>query len=209
MDMIQQLEWRYATKRMTGDKIPEDKLDRILRAIQLSPSSLGLQPYTIYIVESDEMKKKIHESGACTQPQILGCSQLIIFAVWMEYASEDINDYMNQIMTERGASKDSLEIFRSRIESAVSRNPEDLFTWNARQAYIALGFGLVAAASEGIDSTPMEGFDSRRMDTLLGLTEKKQRSVALLALGYRDAPNDYMVNEKKVRREKEHLFVTI
>lgn len=203
------MNWRYAAKRMNGTKVPQEKLDRILEATRLSPSSFGLQPYTILVIEDQGLRKRI-QPVAHNQPQIVEASHLLVFAVWENITSEKVSEFINHIAELRDIPADSLKGYQTAIESRVNGNPpEVIFNWAARQAYIALGTALVAAAIEEIDATPMEGFDTQAVDTVLQLNEKGLRSVALLALGYRDLENDYLVRAKKVRREKEKLFVTL
>jgi nitroreductase len=84
---------------------------------------------------------------------------------------------------------------------------EQKVTWAQRQAYIGLGFALVAAATEEVDSTPMEGFNPAAVDRILGLQELGLMSVALLPLGYRDGENDYLASLKKVRWDNEKFFI--
>ncbi len=79
--------------------------------------------------------------------------------------------------------------------------------WSSNQAYIALGDGLIAGIEEEIDSTPMEGFDKKQLDNFLNLEERGLRSKVLPALRYRDVKNDYLANLKKIRRDKEKLFI--
>lgn len=209
MDLIKAMNWRYAAKRMNGTKVPQEKLDRILEATRLSPSSFGLQPYTILVIEDQGLRKRI-QPVAHNQPQIVEASHLLVFAVWENITSEKVSEFINHIAELRDIPADSLKGYQTAIESRVNGNPpEVIFNWAARQAYIALGTALVAAAIEEIDATPMEGFDTQAVDTVLQLNEKGLRSVALLALGYRDLENDYLVRAKKVRREKEKLFVTL
>ena len=93
--------------------------------------------------------------------------------------------------------------------SQLKNSYSDNFIWNSKQAYIALGFALVAAAVEEIDCTPIEGFDKNLLDNLLQLKEKGLRSSVLMTLGYRDTKNDYLANLKKVRLEKDKLFIKI
>lgn len=203
------MNWRYAAKRMNGTKVPQEKLDRILEATRLSPSSFGLQPYTILVIEDQGLRKRI-QPVAHNQPQIVEASHLLVFAVWENITSEKVSEFINHIAELRDIPADSLKGYQTAIENRVNGNPpEVIFNWAARQAYIALGTALVAAAIEEIDATPMEGFDTQAVDTVLQLNEKGLRSVALLALGYRDLENDYLVRAKKVRREKEKLFVTL
>ncbi len=209
MKLIDALHWRYAVKRMNGQKLPETKLNAILDATRLSASSMGLQPYTILVVESDELKKRIHPV-AYNQPQILESSHLLIFTAWENVSEKDVQDYLDNIVQTRGVTHESLEQFKGAMLNFINgRNQEEKYQWSARQAYIALGTALTAAAVEEVDATPMEGFDATAVDEILGLKEKGLRSVSILALGYRDAENDYLINAPKVRRNKEELFLEV
>jgi nitroreductase/dihydropteridine reductase len=206
MSITVALHLRYATKRMTGAKIPKTKMDIILDAISLAPSSLGLQPYSILIIENKEMLEKI-KPIAMMQPQITEASALLVFAPWDKITPEKINCYIDQIAKERNVSFDSLKEIKELLETQLKNSDSDNFVWNSKQAYIALGVGLVAAAEEEIDSTPMEAFDKDLLDDLLKLKEKGLRSAVLMTLGCRDSKNDYLVHLKKIRREKEKLFI--
>ena len=206
MSITTALHWRYATKRMNGIKIPKAKMDIILDAISLAPSSFGLQPYSVLVIENKAMLEKI-KPIAMMQPQITEASALLVFAVWDKLTSEKINVYIAQIAQERNVTIDSLKQVKEQIEAQLKNSDSDNFIWNSKQAYIALGVGLVAAAEEEIDSTPMEGFDKTLLDDLLKLKEKGLSSSVLMTLGYRDTENDYLVHLKKIRRKKEHLFI--
>lgn len=206
MNYLQSMNWRYATKRMNGNRIPESKFENILEAIRLAPSSLGFQPFTIHVIESDLAKKKISEK-ACTQPQVMESSHLLVFAAWTKPKLDDIDDFFELIGETRNQAQESLADFRKAVESAVlSKSPDEMIQWTSRQTYLALGFGLSAAAMEEVDATPMEGFDSKAMDEVLNLSSMDQKSTVLLALGYRNAEKDFLTGAKKVRRSKEKLF---
>jgi len=208
-NLIETLNWRYATKRMNGNKIPSEKLDVILEAIQLSPSSAGLQPYTVFVIEDQEVKEKIHKISY-HQPQIIESSHLLVFAVYNTITAEIISDYMTLIAETRGIPVESLDGFKTSITAGILTRTEEVNAhWADRQAYIALGHALVAAASEKIDATPMEGFDAKALDEILGLNEKGLHSVVIMTLGYRDDENDVLAKAKKVRRPHEELFVTV
>lgn len=209
MSALNNLEWRYAAKRMNGQKIPAEKLEKILKAIQLAPTSIGLQPFTVLVVENEELKAKM-APAIYNQPQITEGSHVLVFAAWKEYSDENVEKYLNNIASVRGIPVDSLDGLRNMINGAISgKTPEQLLNWNSRQAYIALGTGLAVAAEEHVDSTPMEGFDPDALDAVLGLQEKGLRSTVILALGYRDAEKDYLSSSAKVRRNKEELFVRL
>lgn len=207
MSVLNNLKWRYATKRMNGQKVPAEKLENILDAIQLAPTSIGMQPFTVLIIEDPELKAKI-APAIYNQPQITEGSHVLIFAAWEEYSDENVDKYINHIATLRGIPVESLDGMRNMISGSIAgKTPEQLLNWNMRQAYIALGTGLVAAAEEEVDATPMEGFDPVALDAALGLTEKGLHSTVILALGYRDAEKDYLSSAAKVRRDKEELFI--
>jgi nitroreductase len=206
MSITTALHWRYAAKRMNGMKIPKVKLDVILDAISLAPSSFGLQPYSVLVIENKEMLQKI-KPLAMNQPQITEASSLLVFATWDKLTSEKINIYIEDIAKQRNVSVDSLKEVKQIIEAQLNKNDADNFIWNSKQTYIALGIALVAAAEIEIDSTPMEGFDNKLLDELLNLKELGLRSSVLMTLGYRDIKTDYLVNLKKVRRDKEKLFI--
>lgn len=209
MSTLKNLKWRYATKRMNGQKVPAEKLENILEAIQLAPTSLGLQPFSVIVVEDPEVRAKI-ASAIYNQPQITEGSHVLVFAAWKEYCNDKVEEYLNHIASLRGMPVAALDGMKNMISGSISgKTPEQLLNWNMRQAYIALGFGLVAAAVEEVDATPMEGFDPDALDLALGLAEKGLHSTVILTLGYRDAANDYLNGAAKVRRDKEELFIRI
>jgi len=209
MSTLNNLKWRYATKRMNGQKVPAEKLENILEAIQLAPTSLGLQPFSVIVVEDPEVRAKI-APAIYNQPQITEGSHVLVFAAWKEYSNEKVEEYLNHIASLRGMPVVALDGMKNMITGSISgKTPEQLLNWNMRQAYIALGFGLVAAAVEEVDATPMEGFDPDALDLALGLAEKGLHSTVILTLGYRDAANDYLNGAAKVRRDKEELFIRI
>lgn len=209
MNFIEALQWRYATKRMTGRKIPQEKTERILEAIRLSASSMGLQPYTILCIENESVKKSLQQA-AFGQPQVVESSHLLVFTAWADVTESQIDEYIMQIASVRNVPVESLSGFKSNLLSSVqNRSPEQRYEWAARQVYIALGTALSAAAVEKVDATPMEGFKPAEVDKILGLQEKGLKSVAMMALGYRDEENDFLANAEKVRRDKDQLILEI
>ncbi len=206
MNYLEKLNWRYAAKQMDGKKIPKEKLDRILEAIQLAPTSLGLQPFEVLVLDSEEARKKLVPEGN-NQPQVLQSSCLLVFAVYRKIDETYVDSYINQIAETRGEPPESLAGFRKSILSSVQgRTLESCQEWSARQAYIAFGFGLAAAALEEVDATPMEGFKPEKVDEIFELGSKNLKSVVMLALGYRNADKDPLAKKKKVRKPKERFF---
>ena len=203
-DLINKLKLRYATKKMDASRpVPQQKIERILEAIRLTASSSGLQPYEVIVVTNPELRAQI-VPHAWNQAQITDCSHLLVFAAWDNYTAERINRMFDLVNDERGFKNEGWEAYRQKLLAAyVPRDAETNYQHAARQAYIGLGTALIAAAEEGVDSTPMEGFDPDKVDEILGLRARGLRSVILLPLGYRAEEGDWLVNLKKVRRSRE------
>lgn len=209
MSLLESLNWRYATKRMTGEKVPQEKLDAILEATRLAPTSSGIQPFTVFSIRDRALLEKI-QPIANNQPQITEASDLLVFAAWDDISAEQIEKVFSQVIRERNLPADALDNYKNFLKSLFGNmSPDQRFNWAARQTYIAFGVAIVAAATEKVDATPMEGFRNAELDQLLGLREKGLRSTSLLALGYRDTANDWLANLKKVRRSREELIVEL
>ncbi|WP_186393333.1 MULTISPECIES: NAD(P)H-dependent oxidoreductase [unclassified Pannonibacter] len=208
--LIEKLNWRYATKKMDPSKtVPEDKVERILEAARLAPTSSGLQPFEVIVVTNPEVRAKIQEI-AWNQAQVTEGSHLLVFAAWDNYTADRINMMFDLVNEERGFTSEGWENYRQMLlNTYVPRDAETNYQHAARQAYIAFGIALAAAAFEGVDSTPMEGFDADKLDEILGLRAKGLRSVTILPLGYRDEANDWLASLKKVRRPRDQFVIEV
>lgn len=208
MNLLDQLNWRYATKAMNGEKVAEDKVQRILEAARLAPTSSGLQPFEIIVIKNQDIKEKI-KPVAWNQSVITDCSHLLVFAAWDTYTADRINymfDLTNKI---RGFENEGWENYRQQLlNSYPQKDAEENFNHAAKQAYIALGTAMVAAAELKVDSTPMEGFSADAVDEILGLREKGLRSTMFLTLGYRNEDEDWLSSLVKVRKPMED-FITV
>lgn len=206
MTLINDLKWRYATKKFSSKKVSEENLNTIIEAVNLSASSIGMQTYRLFVIENPEIKKQLGEGSF--NLQITEAPHLLVFAAFDSISQETIDNYIAFVASERNLNLADLEDFKNQISShLLARTDEENFIWSAKQAYIALGTALVAAANLQIDSTPMEGFDAEKFDRILGLKEKGLKSAVILALGYRDEENDWNAKLKKVRLP-ENVFAT-
>jgi nitroreductase / dihydropteridine reductase len=208
MELLNKLQWRYATKAMDAQRaVPTDKVERIIEAARLAPTSSGLQPFEILVVTNPEIRARI-KPVSWDQAQVTDGSHLLVFAAWDDYTPERINgmfDYTNDV---RGFKNEGWEAYRQQLLATYPpRGPEVNFQHAARQAYIGLAAAIMAAAFEEVDCTPMEGFDPAAVDEILGLRARGLKSVVMLPLGYRKAEQDWLVNLPKVRRPREQ-FVT-
>ncbi|MDT9001743.1 NAD(P)H-dependent oxidoreductase [Paucibacter sp. APW11] len=209
-DLIQLLNWRYATKKFDPSKsVPQDKVSQILEAIRLSASSSGLQPYHVLVVTNPAVREQI-KVVAWGQGQITDSSHLLVFAAWDNYTAERINAAFDLVNQERGFKNEGWEAYRQQLLAGYPpRDAEVNYQHAARQAYIAVGTALLAAADAGVDATPMEGFDPAKVDEILGLRAQGLRSVVLLPLGYRQPEGDWLVKLKKVRQPLEQFVSRI
>ncbi|TGE23419.1 nitroreductase family protein [Hymenobacter metallicola] len=209
MDFPAALNWRYAAKNLNGQPVPAPKVDAILEAIRLAASSTGLQPFEVLVISDHELKGRIHEK-ACQQPQIVEGSHILVFAAQKTISAADVEAYMQRIAQVRQVPMESLTGFSDAIKGGLlTMSAEHFQQWSIRQAYIALGFGLVAAAVEEVDSCALEGFNPDALDELLGLPERNLRSAVMLVLGYRDEAKDFLAKAKKVRKTRPELFTEI
>lgn len=209
MELLDKLNWRYATKAMNGEKVPQEKIDAILEAASLAPTSSGLQPFEILVVTNPELKQKIRKI-AWDQSVVTDCSHLLVFAAWDTYTEDRINEVFDLTNEKRGFKSEGFENYRQKLLSHYpQREAEENFNHAARQAYISFSQAIAAAAFEGVDSTPMEGFDEAALDEILNLREKGLKSCVILPLGYRDIENDWLAGLVKVRKNKEDLITVI
>jgi nitroreductase len=200
-ELLKKLQWRYATKKMnSAQAVSDEKVDRIVEAARLAPTSSGLQPYEIIVVKSKAVREQM-KPKAFGQSQITDGSHVLVFAAWDDYTPERINMMFDLHNTERNSKDEGWENYRKMLlGSYPTRGAEVNFQHAAKQAYIGLGTALIAAAYEEVDATPMEGFDPAGIDDILGLKARGLRSAVIVALGYRDTAQDWLVNLKKVRR---------
>lgn len=208
--LIDRMNWRYATKKMDPAKsVPTDKVERILEAARLAPTSSGLQPYEIIVVTDKAVRERILPA-AWNQAQITDGSHLLVFAAWDNYTAERINhifDLTNQV---RGFENEGWENYRKMLLSTYpQRDAEANYQHAARQAYIGVGAALIAAAFEEVDATPMEGFSPEAIDEILGLRDRGLRSVVIVPLGYRQEEGDWLAKLEKVRRPRDQFITEV
>lgn len=209
MELIDKLKWRYATKAMNGKKVSQEDIDTIIEAISLSPTSSGLQPFEVFVVTNQEVKEQIRPVS-WNQSMVTDCSHLFVFAAWDTYTEERINRMFDLVNEVRGFKNEGWEAYRQQLLSIYPKQPaEQNFQHAARQAYIAFTNAINAAASLGLDSTPMEGFEPEKVDEILGLKEKGLRSCVMLPVGYRDADKDWLVKLEKVRKPLNELVTEV
>ncbi|RZK49911.1 MAG: NAD(P)H-dependent oxidoreductase [Pedobacter sp.] len=209
MSLIEALNWRYATKKMNGQKVSEETIDQIIEAALLAPTSSGLQPFEILVISNPELKEQLLPH-AFNQMQVVDSSHILVFAAWDNYTEERINKVFEMSHTLRGTDPSTTtEYQKMLIDTYIPRDPQVNFEHAARQAYISFGMAIAAAASLKVDATPMEGFDNAAFDKILGLAEKGLKSVTILPIGYRADSGDWLVGLKKARKPKSMMVTEI
>jgi nitroreductase len=197
--LLEDLNWRYATKKYdTSKKIDQEHLDILLEAIRLSPSSYGLQPLKVVLVESKEIREKL-KSHSWNQSQITDASHLMVLCSYKEMSNELIDQNAQNTEITRSLEKGQLQGFANFVKVKVNeKTVSEQAEWNARQAYIALGILMQSCAQLRIDATPMEGFEADKYNEILGLNDKNLNATLVCAIGYR-SEEDSNQHLKKVR----------
>jgi len=208
MSLIEDLNWRHAVKAYDpAKKVSEEDLNKILEAARLAPTSSGLQPFRVVVVESQDLKEKMVK-GALNPEVMKDSSHVLVFAAWDRYSDEKIDKVYDYHTDVRDLPKGRFSSYTDKLKEIYgAQTPEQHFVHTARQTYIALGLAMAQAAELKIDSTPAEGFSNEVVDEILGLRELGLKSVSLLYLGYRDEKNDWLSHMKKVRIPMEEFII--
>lgn len=208
-NIIDQLNWRYATKKFDPTKkLTSEEFTTLLEVLRLSPSSYGLQPYKFLVIENPEIRSQL-QLHSWNQSQITEASHLIVFCSFFNLNENLIDEHIQNTAATRSLDIASLEGFRSVLmKNILEMTPEAAREWSKKQCYIALGQLLGACAQLGIDATPMEGFSPEGYDQVLGLKEKNLEAVLACPVGFRSEADSYQFKEK-VRKSNENLFLTI
>ncbi len=201
--------WRYATKKFdSSKKISEDNLDLLLEATRLSASSYGLQPYHVFVITDVAIREQL-KPVSWGQSQVTDASHLIVFANQTNFGEELVDDFIKNTAKTREIPSENLKGYsdftKSKLVDLPQKTKEE---WTAKQVYIALGNLMQAAAELKIDTCPMEGFEAKAYDDILGLKGKSLTASVVLPIGYRSA-EDVTQDLPKVRKSKEELFTHI
>lgn len=206
--LIEALEWRYACKKFDADKrISDTDLNTILDSIQLTPSSYGLQPIKVLLIETKELREQI-KPIAWNQAQVVDASHLLVFCHYTALSESYVDQHVSLMAQTRNLPIEKLQGFGTHVKASIaSLNADHVNQWTAKQTYIALGQVLLSCALLHIDATPMEGFDRKALDELLDLSKDGLSASLLCPIGYRHAEDPYIAL-KKVRKTKDALFET-
>lgn len=209
VNVIEGLSWRYATKKFNADKkVSSEDLTVLKEAVRLSASSYGLQPYSVYVIEDNATRERLKEASF-GQSQITDASHLFVFCNKLDVDKAYVKEYIDDVSKIRRVDRTNLEGFENVINKQLASLSDDVVkNWTAKQAYIALGSLLIACGEMQIDACPMEGFEAKKYDEIIGLKEKGLTAAVIAAVGYR-SNEDPLQHAAKVRKDDESLFVNI
>ena len=206
MNLIDNLNWRYATKAFDpAKKVNSEELEVLKEAVRLSPSAYGLQLYKVLIVENKEIRTALREAS-WNQPQITDASHLFVFCNFTQDFNDHVDDYVQLIVEAQGVDKKQISPYGEFIKSQLNNNgTKQNQIWAEKQTYLALSNLLAACAELKIDACPMEGFLNDAYNKILSLNKQGLNASVIATVGYR-SDNDEAQFRKKVRKDKEQLF---
>lgn len=204
--ILQQLYWRYATKKFDPTKkIPESIWQVLEQSLVLAPSSFGLQPWKFFVVRNPEIRQQLVEHS-WGQTQVVDASHLVVLAIKKDVDAQEVDRYIERMAEVRNTPVENLEGFGNVVKGFLKQPPYplNLNEWSTRQTYIALGQFMTCAALLGVDTCPMEGISPAKYDEILGLPAQGYATVVVCPAGYR-AEDDKYAYIPKVRYSTEDV----
>ncbi|WP_031425525.1 NAD(P)H-dependent oxidoreductase [Flavimarina sp. Hel_I_48] len=207
MNIIDSLQWRYATKKFDDARqIPQDKLDIITQAFNLTATSYGLQPVRLLVVQDKKLQEEL-VAQAMGQRQVVDASCVLVFCIEKNVKSPYVHEYFDNVKSTRDTPEKTLAPFREMLADKFdSQTKEETRNWAINQAYLAMGNLMTVCALEGIDACPMEGFEPDGFDKMLELDVLNISSILIMPIGYR-AEDDMFSKFEKVRRSVEDTVI--
>ncbi len=211
MDIAAISQKRYTAKVYDkSKKISESDFKQLCTLLRNCPSSVNSQPWHFIVASTEVAKDKILPAIAeFNHARVKDASHVVIFC-----AKTPLDDaHLNKILAQEEkdgrfvdeTAKQGMDGGRRHFTGLNSDTLENQRKWEEKQIYIALGNLLLGAACIGIDSTPIEGFDTKKMDEILGLSSKGLYSVVVASLGYQSM-EDFNINLPKSRLPEEEIF---
>lgn len=208
MSLLEDLNWRHAVKAFKpNEKVSQENIDKIVEAARLAPTSSGLQPFRLLVVEDQDIKNKLVK-GALNPECMQECSHVLVFAGWKDYSEQKIDDVYDMTTDKRGLPRGRFSSYTDQLKQHVAnQSAEENFEHIARQAYISMGLALAQAAELKVDSCPAEGFSTELVDEVLELDKQGLKSIVLIYVGVADPERDWMGSMAKVRLPTEDFVI--
>ena len=207
MNIIDQLNWRYAVKQFdTEKKLSKEQVETLLKAANLTATSFGMQPSKIVVVENKDLREQL-VPYSWGQRQVADASHLLIITINSDAGEKEVDAFVKRTAEARSISEDSLEGMSKMVKgflSGMDNAKKDV--WMSNQAYIVLGNLLTVCAVEGIDACPIAGFQPEKYDELLELEKEGQKSVLVLPVGFRLDSDKYASLTKVRMADNEYVI---
>lgn len=209
MEILNALNWRYATKSFDEEKIiPDDQIQAIKEAFNLTPTSYGLQPLKLIVISNKELQGNLLKASF-NQKQVSSASHVLVLCIEKKIDQKFIESYFDLVQDIRKTPEDIIRPFKEFLISDFSKKDNDeLRHWAINQAYLALGNILTVCAVEKIDACPMEGFVPKQYAEILGLDTQYIEPVLVTPIGYRHK-DDKFSSFEKVRRPLKETVIDI
>lgn len=209
MNIIDSLQWRYATKNFDPNSyVSADKLETIKQAFNLTATSYGLQPIKLIVIKDKELQKDLVQYSM-NQKQVAQASHVLVFCTINTIDEAYIEEYFKCVKTLRNTPDAILDPFKNYlINDFENKTKDEIINWSIKQAYLAMGNLLTVCAVEKIDACPMEGFNPKAYDRVLNLKDHGLSSVLVMPIGYR-SEDDMFAGLKKVRKELENSVISL
>ncbi len=205
MDISNAMKRRYATKRMTGEKLSDEQINTILEVIRLAPTAYGLQAFNVIVSDKQEFLDAVYEA-ACPQVVVKQCSHLLILKNPHRLNENDTEAYLEKLRDIRHEDDEYIAHNRLKLQTIINNPTHNRRNWLEKQVYILLGYVTFAAAMMGVDATPIEGFKPAELDKLLQLDTEKEGTTLMIALGYRDEKEDTIAKKPKIRKDSDEII---
>jgi nitroreductase len=209
MDIIEKLKWRYATKKFDpSKKLTGHQMERLLQSINLTPTSMGMQVFSVVLVEDADIRLKLREASN-NQSQVTDASHFILFVRPTKVTDKWADAHAANIVKTRGVTPESVAGYVRSMKNIIGNmSDESAEIWTSKQIYIALGVLMATCAAEGIDACPMEGFNAHKYDEILQLPSKGYHAVVAAAVGFRSKEDKY-ATLPKVRKDLSELVIKV
>lgn len=214
MDIVKASQQRYTTKAYdAARRVPEEIMQQIYEVLRNSPSSVNSQPWHFIVASTAEgkarMAKGVQGGYAFNEAKVTKASHVILFCSRIEADAGHQDLLLSQEQRDGRFADDAAKAGtakgRAFFVDQHRFQGKDQSHWLEKQVYLALGTAMLAAATLGVDTTPMEGIDAKALDEEFGLREKGLTSLVLLSLGYR-AEDDFNAKLPKSRLKQEQVF---
>ena len=193
--ILEILNFRHACKEFdSSKKISDSDFEIILKGGQLSPSSMGIEPWKFLVIQNESLREELATVSWGGKKQIPSCSHLVILLSRMPKELKHDSSYIHHLLTEvKQIPQEAVENFKGVVkmieDTRFQNNEKALLNYSCLQTYIAAANMMTVSAMQQIDSCAMGGYDQKAVEEILikhNLLNKDEFYLTLMiAFGYR------------------------